>query len=77
MLLLLQNVLYCILFILPVKLAVKTDGMNCLYFYPKAYIEEAQRRGLADKDATIADKDATIASQHAELIALKKQYGLL
>ena len=32
---------------------------------------------LADKDATIADKDATIASQHAELIALKKQYGLL
>ena len=53
MLLLLQNVLYCILFILPVKLAVKNDGMNCLYFYPKAYIEEAQRRGLADKDATM------------------------
>lgn len=53
MLLLLQNVLYCILFILPVKLAAKNDGMNCLYFYPKAYIEEAQRRGLADKEATM------------------------
>lgn len=32
---------------------------------------------IADKDAELADKDATIASQHAELIALKKQYGLL
>ena len=32
---------------------------------------------LADQAATIADKNATIASQHAELIALKKQYGLL
>ena len=53
MLLLLQNVLYCILFILPVKLAAKNNGMNCLYFYPKDYIEEAQRRGLADKEATM------------------------
>ena len=32
---------------------------------------------LADRDAALADKDATIASQHEELIALKKQYGLL
>ena len=32
---------------------------------------------LADKDAALADQAATIASQHAELIALKKQYGLL
>ena len=27
--------------------------MNCLYFYPKEYIEEADRRGLADKDAVM------------------------
>lgn len=53
MILLLQNVLYCLLFILPVKCAVRNNGMNCLYFYPKEYIEEADRRGLADKDAVM------------------------
>ena len=53
MLLLLQNVLYCLLFILLVKCAVRNNGMNCLYFYPKEYIEEAERRGLADKDAVM------------------------
>ena len=37
----------------------------------------AYKTELADRDAALADKDATIASQHAELIALKKQYGLL
>ena len=53
MMLLLQNVLYCALFIFPVKCAVRDNGMNCLYFYPKEYLEEAQRRGIADKDATM------------------------
>ena len=51
--LILQMILYCLLFILPVKWAVKNDGLNCLYFYPKEYIEEAQRRGIADKDAVM------------------------
>lgn len=27
---------------------MKNDGRNCLYFYPTAYIDEAQRRGLAE-----------------------------
>lgn len=45
--LLLQLVLYCLLFALLVKVAVKDSGRNCLYFYPKEYIDEAQRRGLA------------------------------
>ena len=49
MLLILQNGLYCLLFFLLVKCAVRDNGMNCLYFYPKAYIAEAQRRGLADQ----------------------------
>ena len=49
--LLLQNVLYCLLFILLVKCAVRDNGINCLYFYPKEYIEEAHKRGIADKDA--------------------------
>jgi hypothetical protein len=42
--LLLQNILYCLLFILMVKCLVRNDGMNCVYFYPKEYIEEADKR---------------------------------
>ena len=30
--LLLQNILYCLLFILMVKCLVRNDGMNCVYF---------------------------------------------
>jgi len=49
----LQIVLYCLLYILLVKCAVRDSGLNCLYFYPKEYMEEAQRRGIADKDAVM------------------------
>lgn len=48
-----QLVLYCLLYILLVKCAARQNGLNCLYFYPKAYIEEAHRRGIADKDAAL------------------------
>lgn len=50
----LQLCLYCLLFFLPVKAAVRNDGRNCLYFYPKEYIDEAAKRGLADPAATMA-----------------------
>ena len=53
MLLVLQNVLFCLLFFSLVKCAARNNGLNCLYFYPKEYIEEAHKRGLADKDATM------------------------
>ena len=53
MLLIIQPILYCLLFFLMVKAAVKDNGMNCLYFYPPAFIDEAARRGLADKDETM------------------------
>ena len=49
----LQLILYCALFIFLVKCAAKSSGLNCLYFYPKEYIDEAQKRGLADKKATM------------------------
>ena len=39
MLLLLQNVLYCLLYASLIKCAVRNDGRNCLYFYPKEYYE--------------------------------------
>ena len=50
----LQLCLYCLLFFLLVKAAVRNDGRNCLYFYPKEYIGEAAKRGLADPAATMA-----------------------
>ncbi len=53
MLILVQLVLYCLLYILLVKCAVRDSGRNCLYFYPKEYIEEAERRGIADQETTM------------------------
>lgn len=50
MLTLLQIALYCLLFILPVKCAARNNGLNCLYFYPKEYIDEACKRGIANKE---------------------------
>ena len=49
--LVLQNVLYCLLFLLMVKCLARSSGKNCLYFYPKEFIAEADRRGLTDKNA--------------------------
>lgn len=52
MLLALQAVLYCLLYIGLIKcFAARNDGRNCLYFYPKEYLDEAQKRGLADREA--------------------------
>ena len=44
---LLQLALYCLLFVVLVKCAAGNSGLNCLYFYPKEYIEEAERRAIA------------------------------
>ncbi len=49
----LQLVLYCLLYFLLVKGAVRDNGLHCLYFYPKEYIEEAHRRGIVDKAAVM------------------------
>ncbi len=40
--LLLQLILYCLLFFLLVKWAAKDSGLNCIYFYPKEYINGAE-----------------------------------
>ena len=53
MLFVLQNILYCGLYILLFKCAAKNSGLNCLYFYPDEYIEEAHKRKIADKEATM------------------------
>lgn len=51
--LLIQIALFCLLYILMVKCAVKNSGRNCLYFYPQEYLAEAQKRGIADPDAVM------------------------
>lgn len=50
---LLELVLYCLLFFLLVKGAARNSGRNCLYFYSKEYLDEAQKRGIADKESTM------------------------
>ena len=42
MMIVLQLVLYCLLFFLLVKAAAGNDGLRCLYFYPKEYQEEVK-----------------------------------
>ena len=49
MMIVLQLVLYCLLYFLLVKAVAGNDGLRCLYFYPKEYQEEAFRRGLRKK----------------------------
>ena len=50
MLLLFQIILYCLLYLALVKCAVRDSGRNCLYFYPQEFLDEAQKRGIANKD---------------------------
>lgn len=51
----LQLVLFCTLFTLMVKISAGGSALNCLYFYPKAYQEQAYRLNLTDR-ATVARK---------------------
>ena len=51
--LLLQIILFCLLYISMVKYAAGNSWLNCLYFYPEEYIEEVQKRGIADKEDTM------------------------
>lgn len=43
------------LYILLIKCAVGNSGLRCLYFYSKAYIEEAHRRGLVIDQLWVGD----------------------
>ena len=54
----LQLILYCLLFTLMVKLAVGNNAVNGLYFYPKPVQERAFAVGLTDRE-TVARKRRT------------------
>lgn len=49
MILLLQLILYCLLFTAMVRYAVRGGAINGLYFYPKAVQERAYEIGLTDR----------------------------
>lgn len=51
----LQLILFCALFALMVKLAVRNDALNALYFYPKPVQERVYDLGLIDRE-TVARK---------------------
>ncbi len=50
MILLLQLILYCLLFTAMVRYAVRGGAINGLYFYPKAVQERAYKIGLTDRE---------------------------
>lgn len=47
----LQLILFCVLFTLMVKLAVRDDALNALYFYPKPVQERVYQLGLTGREA--------------------------
>jgi len=51
----LQLILFCALFALMVKLAVRNNALNALYFYPKTVQERVYDLGLTDRE-TVARK---------------------
>ena len=51
----LQLILFCALFTLMVKLAVRNDALNALYFYPKPVQERVYELCLTDRE-TVARK---------------------
>lgn len=55
MMIVLQLILFCALFPLMVKLAVRNDALNASYFYPKPVQERVYKLGLTDRE-TVARK---------------------
>ena len=48
--LVIQLILFCLLFTLLVKWGVRDNALNGLFFYPKPYQELAYARGIADRE---------------------------
>ena len=48
--LVIQLILFCLLFTLLVKWGVRDNALNGLFFYPKPYQELAYERGIADRE---------------------------
>lgn len=55
MVIVLQLILFCALFFLMIKLSVRDNALNALYFYPKPVQERVYELGLTDRE-TVARK---------------------
>lgn len=55
MMIILRLILFCALFALMIKLSVRNDALNALYFYPKPVQERVYALGLTDRE-TVARK---------------------
>ena len=45
-----QLILYCLIFTVMVRISVSGGAADALYFYPKPYQERAFERGIADRE---------------------------
>ncbi len=49
MVILLQLVIYCLIFTIMVQISITGGAVIVLYFYPRPYQERAFERGISDK----------------------------
>ena len=65
----LQLVLYCLLLVVIVKVAVRDNAVNGLYFYPKEVQEKAYEIGLTDRETVRKQRTACMIALYVFLAA--------
>ncbi|MBR1529116.1 MAG: hypothetical protein IJ642_07420 [Oscillospiraceae bacterium] len=70
--LLIQSVLYCLLFTGMVKYSVQGGALDGLYFYPKSVQERAIEIGLTTREFKV--KVVVLSKSTAEISAVQKFY---
>ena len=65
----LQLVLYCLLLVVIVKVAVRDNAVNGLYFYPKEVQEKAFEIGLTDRETVRKQRTACMVALYVFLAA--------
>ena len=64
-----QLVLYCLLLVVIVKIAVRDNAVNGLYFYPKEVQEKAYAIGLADRETVCKQRTRCMIALYVFLAA--------
>ena len=65
----LQLILYCLLFTAMVRFAVKGGAIDGLYFYPKAVQERAIRIGLTDRETMVRKRKRFMTAFYIVMLA--------
>ena len=71
-----QIVLYCLLYLLLVKCAVRDSGRNCLYFYPKDNTPGCSRQasGFGELYPQFTEKGAVVLGVSKDSVASHKKF---